>query len=60
MSPTEEILRDAESVRWELGPRFQDEVAARVSEEASHLASRHMHRRGMDHDCVGSAGWTGF
>ena len=46
MSPTEEILRDAESARWELGPRFQDEVAARVSEEASHLASRHMHRKG--------------
>jgi ferrous iron transport protein B len=46
MSPNEEILHDAESARWELGPRFQDEIAARVSEEASHLASRHMHRKG--------------
>jgi ferrous iron transport protein B len=41
-----DILRDAEAMRWELGPRFQDEIAARVSGEASELAGRHIHRRG--------------
>ena len=46
MRTTNDILRAAEARRWELGPRFQDEIAARVSGEASELAMRHIHRRG--------------
>ena len=46
MSAPNDILQEAEAMRWELGPRFQDEIAARVSGEASELAGRHIHRRG--------------
>jgi len=46
MTPTQDILRHAEALRWKLPPNFQDEVAGRVSREASALAARRVQRPG--------------
>lgn len=43
---SEEILRDAEQLRWQLGPQFQDELAIQTSREASALAGRHVSTTG--------------
>lgn len=42
MNSAKDILYQAEELRWELGPHFQDEIAAKVSREASALAARHV------------------
>lgn len=41
MNEASDILREAEELRWRLGPHFQDEIAGELSREASALASRH-------------------
>ncbi len=40
--PAADVVREAEAMRWELGPQFQDEIAVKVSREASALAARHV------------------
>lgn len=42
MNAPQDILRAAEELRWELGPHFQDDIAAKVSSEASALAGRYV------------------
>lgn len=46
MSNASDILREAEELRWQLGPHFQDEIAGEVSREASALAARHVQSSG--------------
>lgn len=46
MNPAADILREAEEMRWQLGPQFQDEIAGAASREASALAGRHVRTRG--------------
>ena len=68
MIDTTDILREAEEMRWQLGPQFQDEIAGEVSREASALAARHVHTVGgasrlgwqqrLDHLLTGR--WTGI
>jgi ferrous iron transport protein B len=68
MNDTTDILREAEEMRWQLGPQFQDEIAGEVSREASALAARHVHTVGgasrlgwqqrLDHLLTGR--WTGI
>jgi ferrous iron transport protein B len=68
MNTSREILRQAEELRWELGPQFQDEIAVRVSREASQLAARHVrHRTGSGRlawqrrlDLLLTGRWTGI
>lgn len=55
MSKASEILREAEELRWQLGPHFQDEIAGEVSREASALAARHVQVKGG----VSRLGWQG-
>ncbi len=42
MSSPRDIVRETEALRWELGPQFQDEIAMKVSREASALAARYV------------------
>lgn len=42
MSTPKDILRAAEKLRWELGPHFQDDIAAKVSGAATALAGRYV------------------
>lgn len=53
MSRATDILREAEEIRWQLGPHFQDEIAGAASREASSLAGRHVHSR----DGASPPGW---
>ena len=46
MTKPTDILREAEEMRWQLGPQFQDEIAGEVSREASALAARHVRTSG--------------
>ena len=68
MNPATDILRQAEELRWELGPQIHDEIAGRVSREASQLAARHVRNvQGTGHlawqrrlDLVLTGRWTGI
>ncbi|MEY3481587.1 MAG: hypothetical protein RIQ71_2362 [Verrucomicrobiota bacterium] len=68
MNRATEILREAESLRWQLGPRFQDEIAGEASRAASALASRHVRSNGdlsrvrwqRRLDMVLTGRWTGI
>ncbi|MBJ7258489.1 MAG: ferrous iron transporter B [Chthoniobacterales bacterium] len=67
MNPAPDILREAEDLRWQLGPHFQDEIAVEVSREASALAARHVRSSGNSHigwqrrlDLVLTGRWTGI
>lgn len=46
MSDASDILREAEELRWQLGPHFQDDIAGEASRAASALAARHVQSRG--------------
>lgn len=46
MNPASDILREAEQLRWQLGPRFHDDIAGEVSRAASALVSRHVQAKG--------------
>jgi ferrous iron transport protein B len=68
MSNASDILREAEELRWQLGPHFQDEIAGEVSREASALAARHVQAKGDNArvgwqrrlDLVLTGRWTGI
>jgi len=46
MNNATDILREAEEIRWQLGPQFQDEIAGEASRAASALAARHVRASG--------------
>ena len=52
MTKPTDILREAEEMRWQLGPQFQDEIAGAVSREASALAARHVRTRCSSTPCI--------
>ena len=68
MTKPTDILREAEEMRWQLGPQFQDEIAGEVSREASALAARHVRTSGdatqlgwqRRLDCILTGRWTGI
>lgn len=68
MNRANDILREAEQLRWQLGPHFQDEIAGEVSREASGLASRHVRSTGDQSrlrwqrrlDLILTGRWTGI
>ena len=49
MSSPADILREAEELRWQLGPQFRDRIAGEVSREASAIAARHVRTARIEH-----------
>lgn len=67
MNQAPDILREAEELRWQLGPQFQDALASQVSREASELAARHVRLGGTSRvgwqrrlDLLLTGKWTGI
>ena len=67
MNLAPDILREAEELRWQLGPQFQDALASQVSREASELAARHVRLGGTSRvgwqrrlDLLLTGKWTGI
>ncbi|MEI7865661.1 MAG: nucleoside recognition domain-containing protein [Chthoniobacterales bacterium] len=67
MNRAPDILREAEELRWQLGPQFQDALASQVSREASELAARHVRASGTSRvawqrrlDLLLTGRWTGI
>jgi len=67
MNQAPDILREAEELRWQLGPQFQDALASQVSREASELAARHVRVGGTSRvgwqrrlDLLLTGKWTGI